>query len=73
MTKLAPGASVKRETSASVRGRTIVLIVGDYTVKVGEKGSRRSTYYEVPIRAIHDLGARLKARADWEQRSKGRR
>lgn len=54
------GKALKRETGRAVRGRMIVVELFAWGCTTREKGKRSG--YSVDWQAVHDLGAKLKAR-----------
>ncbi len=61
--------SIRRETSATVRGRAIMIEVSRLSITVRQKGKR--TAYVVPLDAVYDLGAKLAARLARDEKRKG--
>lgn len=71
MTSLQPGTAVTRLTRAVYRGRQLVVTVTNHTIMIREQGRRQVSAYEVPIEAVHSLGAKIKVReARAEKKSK---
>jgi len=66
MTALQPQSPVKRETSAVVRGRAIVVILHPGWMEVKEKGRKHTV--SVSYRAVMDLGYKLLAREQAAER-----
>ena len=69
MTRL--NRSVRRETSAMIQGRPLMLEVGRLTIAVRQKGKRCT--YHVPIEALWSLGAKLKRREMDAEKKKGKK
>ena len=62
--------SVRRETSAVVQGRELMVELSRYSITLRQKGRREG--YTVPLEAAFMLGARIKRRED-EAVKKGRK
>jgi hypothetical protein len=66
MTELRPNAPLKRETSLMYRGRALVVTLHPGYCEVRSKGKRKG--YVVSWSAIHDLGAKIQAAADRQEK-----
>lgn len=53
-----------RETQSEYRGRPLILSLSAFTLRIGEKGRRRSKDYEVSVEGLYRYAAELKARRD---------
>ena len=67
MTILKPNQPLKRETATVYRGRTLLVELHPSYISLREKGRRRSIV--VDYRACLDLGFKLLARAEREERA----
>lgn len=72
MTSLQPGTTVTRLTRAAYRGRQLVVTITNHTIMVREQGRRQASAYEVPIEAVHSLGAKMKAREARKEKKRGK-
>ena len=52
---------VVRETRGRYRGNPLVVAITVDGVLVGQKGQRRTSYYEIPAQVLYEVGAKLKA------------
>ncbi len=52
--------SVRRETSAVVQGRELMVELSRYSITIRQKGRREG--YTVPLEAVYWTGAKLKRR-----------
>ena len=62
---------VRRETSAVVQGRELMVELGRYSITTRQKGKREG--YTVPLEAVFMLGAKLKRRELDAEKKKGKK
>lgn len=67
MTTLKPNQPLRRETATVYRGRTLLVELHPGYIALREKGRRHSI--TVDYRAVLDLGFKLLARAEREERA----
>jgi hypothetical protein len=66
MTELRPDSPLRRETALYLRGRALVVTLHPGYCEVRSKGKRKG--YVVSWAAIHDLGAKIQAAADRQEK-----
>lgn len=71
MTQISPQTPLRRETSVYYRGRPLIVELHPGYLTLREKGRREAV--AVDYRAILDLGYKIKARADRQEKLERRK